>query len=314
MTDQTTFKTKLKRVVKSGFFSFWRSGFVSLSSILVMVITLFVIGSVLFMGTLLNLALDEIRDKVDINVYFLTSAKEEDIFALKKKIENMPEVDFVSYVSREDALQNFKTKHAGDSVTLQALEELSENPLGALLNIKAKEPSQYESLASFLNQESVSSAEGGARIIDKINYFENKVAIEKLSRIINSADKLGTIISTLLILVSIIITFNTIRLAIFVSKEEISVMQLVGASKNYIRGPFVITGILIGLFSGFITIFLFFPVLYWLGSITTNFFVGLNVFDHYLENIFQISFIILGSGVGVGALSSLLAVRKYLKL
>lgn len=312
--EKTTFKTKLKRVLKSGFFNFWRSSFVSISSILVMVITLFVIGSVLFMGALLNLALDEIRDKVDVNVYFVTQAKEEEIFGLKKKIEMMPEVASVTYVSREEALQNFKTKHANDSITLQALEELSENPLGALLNIKAKEPSQYESLAGFLNQESSLYNKDGIKIIDKINYFENKIAIEKLSRIISSADKLGVVISALLVIVSIVITFNTIRLVIFVSKEEISVMQLVGASKNYIRGPFVVTGVLVGLFSAIITLVLFFPILYWLGGITTNFFVGLNIFDYYLDNMFQVCFIILGSGIGIGALSSFLAVRKYLKL
>jgi cell division transport system permease protein len=103
-------------------------------------------------------------------------------------------------------------------------------------------------------------------------------------------------------------------LAIYISREEISVMQLVGASKNFIRGPFVITGVIVGLVSGLITMIIFFPVCYWLGNTTQNFFIGFNVFEYYLGNFFEILFIVVGSGIGIGALSSLLAVRKYLKL
>jgi cell division transport system permease protein len=190
---------------------------------------------------------------------------------------------------------------------------LGDNPLGAALNIKAKEPSQYEGIANFLNEENILSS-SGEKIIDKINYFENRVAIEKLSRIISSAERLGLAISLALVIVSIIITFNTIRLAIYISREEISVMQLVGASKNYVKGPFVVTGVLVGLISGIITALLFFPICYWLGGTTENFFIGFNIFDYYLGNFLEMVFIILGSGVGIGAISSFLAVRKYLKL
>ncbi len=311
--EQSTFKIKLKRVIKSGFFNFWRSGYVSLASILVMMVTLSVVGGVIFLGAILNTTLQELRNKVDVNVYFVTSATESDILSLKTRIETMPEVSKVEYVSKEEALERFKERHADDAITLQALDELGDNPLGAVLNIKAKEPSQYESLANFLNEENILSSEGG-RLIDTINYFENKTAIEKLTRIIDSADRLGLAVSLALIVVSIIITFNTIRLAIYISREEISVMQLVGASKNYIKGPFVVTGVLVGFASGLITVLVFFPILYWLGGATQNFFIGLNVFSYYLQNFFQIAFIVIGAGVGIGAISSLLAVRRYLKL
>lgn len=311
--EQPQFKTKLKRVIKAGFFNFWRSGYVSLASIIVMVITLSVIGSVIFVSAVLNTTMDELRNKVDINVYFITTAAPEDILSLQKKIEALPEVKTVEYVSREAALENFKLQHENDQITLQALEELGDNPLGASLNIKAKEPSQYEGIANFLNEENILSS-GGEKIIDKINYFENQIAIGKLSRIINSAEQLGLAISLALVLVSIIITFNTVRLTIYVSREEISVMQLVGASKNYIRGPFVVTGVIVGLLSGLLTMFFFFPICYWLGNTTQNFFVGFNIFDYYLANFIQILLIVIGSGILIGALSSFLAVRKYLKL
>ena len=311
--ESNSFKTKLRRVIRSGFFNFWRSGYVSLASILVMVVTLGVIGSVLFVGAILNLTLEELRNKVDVNVYFIITAPEENILSLKGKIESLPEVAKVEYIDREQALKNFRARHENDQITLQALEELGDNPLGAVLNIKAKEPSQYEALANFLNEENLLTT-GEERIIDKINYFENKTAIEKLTRIIDSAERLGFMVSLALVIVSILITFNTVWLAIYISREEISVMQLVGASKNYIRGPFVITGTMVGLISGIITTILFFPTLYWLGGLTQNFFIGLNVYNYYVDNFFQIALIVIGSGVAIGAISSLLAVRKYLRL
>lgn len=311
--EKIEFTTKLKRVVKAGFFNFWRSGYVSLASILVMITALSVIGSVIFIGAVLNITMEELRNKVDINVYFVTAAAEEDILSLKTKIEALPEVNSIEYVSKDQALSNFRLKHENDQITIQALDELGDNPLGAVLNIKAKEPSQYEGIANFLNEENILSS-AGQKIIDKINYFENRTAIDKLSRIINSVERLGLALSLALVLVSIIITFNTIRLAIYISREEISVMQLVGASRNYIRGPFVVTGILVGLISGLITMILFFPISYWLGNTTQSFFIGFNIFDYYLGNFFEILFIVVGSGIAIGAVSSFLAVRKYLKL
>ena len=311
--EKTEFKTKLKRVIKSGFFNFYRSGYVSFASILVMMITLSVIGSVMFITAILNMTMQELKDKVDINVYFVTTAPEESILGIQKKIQSLPEVAQVSYTTREDALQKFRAKHENDQVTMQALEELGENPLGASLNIKAKIPSQYEGIANFLNEENVLSPTG-EKLIDKVTYFENKIAIDRLSKIIDSAHRLGLSLSFAFVIVSIVITFNTIRLAIYISREEISVMQLVGASKNYVRGPFVVTGIIVGLVSGLITIIIFLPISYWVSGMTQNFFLGLNVFDYYLGNFFQISSIVLGSGSLIGAISSFLAVRKYLKL
>ncbi|KKQ77973.1 MAG: hypothetical protein A3A96_04350 [Candidatus Zambryskibacteria bacterium RIFCSPLOWO2_01_FULL_39_39] len=311
--EKIEFKTKLKRVIKAGFFNFWRSGYISFASILVMIITLSVIGGVIFIGAVLNITMAELRNKVDINVYFITTAPENDILSLKTKIETLPEVSSVEYINREQALDNFRLRHENDQITIQALEELGDNPLGAVLNIKAKEPSQYEGIANFLNEENILSSQG-QKIIDKINYFENRTAIDKLSRIVNSVENLGLVTSLALVIVSIIITFNTVRLTIYISREEISVMQLVGASKNYVKGPFVATGILVGLISGLVTTILFFPICYWLGNTTQNFFIGLNVFDYYIGNFFQIAFIIIFSGVAIGAVSSFLAVRKYLKL
>ncbi len=305
--------TKAKRIIKAGFINFWRNGFVSLASVLVMTITLFVIGSIIFLGTIFNYTFSQIKDKVDINVYFVTSANPQDIMTIKKNLEALPEVSKITYTSSEDALANFKKKHENDEQTLQALAELNDNPLGASLNIKAKEPSQYEGIANYLQSKDV-LLKDGLSIVDKVNYYQNKTAIDKFTKIIDGANKVGLGLIMVLVAFSIIITFNTIRLAIYVSREEISVMKLVGASNRYIRGPFVVSGIMYGFVSAMFTLILFYPITFYSAKATENFLMGLNLFDYYIRNFGQIFLIIAGSGILIGAVSSYLAVRRYLKV
>jgi cell division transport system permease protein len=305
--------TNIKRVTRAGFVNFWRNGFVSLASILVMTITLSVLGSIIFGSALLTSSLEQIKQKVDINVYFVTNADETDILAIKKSLEALPEVSIVTYVSRDQVLADFKQRHQNDEFTLQALDELNENPLGAILNIKAKEPSQYAGIATFLQSKSV-SLKDGLPIIDKINYNQNKAAIDKLTHMIDAGQKIGLFLMIILAAISIIITFNTIRLAIYISREEISVMRLVGASSKFVRGPFVIVGIMYGVFSALISIAIFYPITFYLGRATRNFFTGINIYEYYIRNFAQIFLILVGAGIIIGAVSSYLAVRRYLKV
>jgi len=307
------FIIKIKRVFRAGLTSFWRNGFVSLSSMVVMFIALFIITSLIFLSAVMSFSLQEIKNKVDINVYFTSKASEADIFSLKKSIEGISEVASVTYTSNEDALAAFKERHKDDALTLQALDELGTNPLTASLSIKAKEPSQYESIAKFLGGEDPSSPSNNP-IIEKVNYYQNKVVIDRLTKITEAVNTAGFWLAIIFLVIAVIITFNTIRLAIFISKDEISVMRLVGASGRYVKGPFVVSGILYGIVSAILVIIVFFGLTYWLGSMSKNFFVGLDLFDFYLKNFGQIFLIVFGSGIALGAVSSYLAVRKYLKI
>lgn len=303
---------KVKRIMRSGFFNFWRNATVSLASVLVMMVTLVVIGFVIFAGSVLDSSLAELRDKVDVNVTFVTTAPEEDILSIKSSLEALPEVSLVTYVSREEALEDFRERHSGDQLILAALDELGDNPLGATLNIKAKDPSQYESVAAFLQSDNALSSDG-VSIIDRINYFQNKEAIDKLTNIISSADRLGFFTTILFVAISILIAFNTIRLTIYIARDEIAVMRLVGASVHYIQGPFVVVGVIYGLVAAILALILFLPLTYWLGGATENFFTGPNVFSYYLSNFPQIFLIMIISGMAIGAISSALAIRRYLK-
>lgn len=312
------FWTNTKRILKSGFISFFRNGFVSLAAILVMSIALFAVGSLLLSGALLDDSLNQLRDKVDINVYFVNSALEEDILDIKAELESLPEVREVIYLSREEALNRFIERHKDDQLTLQALEELEENPLGASLSVKAKETSQYEGIAEFLQNDTALSITESS-IIDKVNYFQNKTAIDKLTEIIESSEKSNFLKTVLLILTAILITFNTIRLTIYNSREEIHVMKLVGASNWFVQGPFIVGGAMYGVSSAIIAIILFYPVTQFFGPVfyPFNFFSNLgntNLLAYYSNNFSEIFFTILVVGILLGTISSYLAVKKYINV
>ena len=140
------------------------------------------------------------------------------------------------------------------------------------------------------------------------------MAINRLTRIIDSSERFGIAIIVFLLVASIMITFNTIRLTIYTARDEISVMKLVGADNSYVRGPFIFEGVLYGVVSGTITLILFYPLTLWLGPITEGFFNDINIFQYYLDNFGQIFLIIIGTGILLGAVSSYLAVRRYLEV
>ena len=204
----------------------------------------------------------------------------------------------MEYISADQALQDFKTRHANDYLTLQALEELDSNPLSATLNIKAIETSEYESISKFLDSKNVLDA-SGRTIVDKVNYFQNKLVIDRLISLTEGAKRLGIILTIVLVVISLIITFNTIRLVIYIAREEISVMRLVGAENHYIRGPFLIEGMLYGVISSVITMIIFYPMTLWVGTNMTNF-LGLNLHSYYIANFFQLFIITAVFGMVLG--------------
>jgi len=304
--------TGFKRMVHAGFIGFWRNAYVSLAAVFVMTVTLFVVGSVLLVGQLLNASLVEIRDKVDINVYMVPSAQEEDIVKLQTSLEALPDVREVTYTSREEALTAFQERHKDDELTIQALDELGDNPLGASLAIRAAETSQYEGIANFISDQQINEDPANP-LIDRVNYFQNKEAIEKLTAIIGAVERGSYIAMIILVIATVLITLNTVRLAIFTSREEISVMRLVGASNMFIRGPFILQGIVYGIIAGVLTLLVLYPIVLWLGPATEGFF-QFNIFSYYIGHFGYLFFVIVGSGIVLGALASILAITRYLRV
>jgi len=304
--------TTTKRIARYGLIGFLRNGFVSLSAILIMAITLFVIAGRIIFGAAMHAALNDLRTKVDVTVYFTTVATDSQIQSLKQSLSSLPEVASIEYVSREQALDEFKRRHQNDQLTMQALDELGDNPLGASLEIRAKDPSQYEAIAKYLDAQQQSGTDVGDAI-DKINFYKNKTAIDKLSAFIDNSRKIGMAIAVFFGVATILIAFNTIRLAIYTARDEIGVMNLVGASHWYVRGPFMIAGVLYGIVSGIIVLVALYPIMVWMGPGSERFLSSFNVFTYYISAFPLIFMVVMGSGVALGALSSYLAVRRYLK-
>lgn len=303
----------MKRIVRSGLINFYRNTFVSFASVMMMTLTLLVIGSTVFMSAVLSFTISNIERKVDVNVYFYPNAPEAQILEMKTTLEQLPQVASVSYVSREDALTAFKTRHENDYLTLQALDELGTNPLGASLNVQAKDSTQYESIAQFLNGDETMDSGVNKTIIEKVNYYQNKEIISRLNSLAHTVQRVSLILTIVFVALSIIITLNTIRMAIYSSREEINVMRLVGAENKYIQGPFMVEGIVSGLFAAVITIIALFPLTLWISKYTIDFFGGLSLIKYYGDNFLQIFLILLVVGVLLGSLASWFAIRKYLK-
>lgn len=304
---------QVRRVFTNGAKNFARSGSVSFATVLIMTVTMLIIGLLIFLSAILSATLTAIKDKVDVNVYFVTSAEETDIFSLQQRLEALPEVSSVEYTSREDALTQFRDRHATDQLTLQALEELGENPLGASLAVKATDPEQYETIVNFLADEPTLSSDG-VSIIDRINYYQNKVVIDRLTGAIRATERAGITIALLFALASVVIVFATVRLAIYTARDEIGVMRLVGASNMYIRGPFIVACVMAGILASVIALILFYPASWYAGETLTMYLGGFNLFTFYVNSFPTIALTLVSAGIFLGGVSSWFAVRRYLKI
>lgn len=304
--------TLLKRIFSAGATTFSRNGLVSFATVLIMTATLTIIATLMLLSATLSNTLLSIQDKVDVNVYFTTAAQESDILSVKSHLEKLPEVSRVEYTTRDQALTDFRGRHADDQLTLQALDQLGENPLGASLAIKATDPSKYAGIVNYLSNDA--NIPGSSSIIERVNYYQNKTVIDRLTQAIGTTQKAGLAIVLLFAIASVIIAFATVRLAIYSARDEISVMRLVGASNTFIRGPFIVAGIISGLVASLITLILFFPVTWYAGAKLATWLGGFNLFAYYTGHFLIILVVLVGSGVLLGGLASYVAVRRYLRI
>ncbi|MDQ5931033.1 MAG: cell division transport system permease protein [Patescibacteria group bacterium] len=302
----------IKRVFKSGWINFRRNGLVSSASVLVTTITLSFITAIFLFNASLSSMIVSLQDKVDIAVYFTVDAPEEKILELKDTLEKTPEVQSVEYVSADEEVLAFRDRHTDDYLTLQALDELGSNPFGGSIRIKAKDSAQYEFIANLLEGDN-QIARDNSQIIERINFAQNKVVIERLNTLIASAKKGGLGVTLVLSIISIIIMYTTVRLTIYMSREEIGVMRLVGASSSYVRGPFIVEGVLYGFFAWIATTLLFLPATYVLTR-QIGALMPMNLYQYYVSHLLSIGGFVLFVGMLLGALSSYFAARKYLNV
>jgi cell division transport system permease protein len=313
--DKGKFKRKfitLGRIIKTGCINFVRNASLSIAAMAVMLITLTIILFSVIANATFSHTVQQITDKIDISVYLKDSVTQDQRDKLIGQVEGLQNVKSVTYVSKDQALETYKKQNANNIDLLVAISQ-TDNPLPASLNIKPRDPNKINDIKQFLDKSEIKDLQS-----DPTSYSgDRKEAIDKITHATSFFRKAGIAGVLVFALISMLIIFNTIRMAIFNRRDEIQIMRLLGASTNYIRGPFVVETILYGIFSATVSIIL----LNGLFTISSSTFeassLGLLDIDYsnqYFANHFWLFLTAqLGVGIFIGAASSLIATRRYLK-
>lgn len=300
---------KSKRIANAVFRDLSRNIWLNMATIIIIVIALFTIVTMFAVDKIGSYALDTLQKKIDISVQFKDDADEEKILEFKKDLEELKEVRGVEYISKEQALINFRETHQDSEYIDQSLEELGENPLFAVLNVKAESLGQYKAIDDYIN-----SNKNYENIIESVNFKENERAINNFSGILKTVKEGIFGLTALFILISIMIAFNTIRLAMYAHKMEIEIMRLVGASNWFIKMPFIVEGAVFGIIGCAITFVFVFPVVMYISPRISQFLPGFDLQNYFVSDFPKIASVLLLSGIALGVISSLIAIRRYLKI
>lgn len=298
----------LKRILKFGWQNFFRDGGISVATVFILIITIFLVSSLFLFQKTSQFLISQLQEKVDISIYFKEDVLEDDILKIKKELSTIPEVKSVKYVSKEEAIQVFTKRHKDNPVLMESLDQVGRNPFLASLNIKAWQADQYQTVADYLKNPRFEN------LIEKVDYYQRKPLIERIFSLTAAANKTGILLSLILVIVAILVTFNTIRLAILNQTEEIKIQRLVGASNWFIRGPFLVQGTISGILAGLFSLLIFSLVCWLLSPKIEFFFPDLKLFSFFTENFWTIFFLQFLTGIGLGVISSLIAIRRYLKI
>ncbi len=305
------FITKLKRVTYVGFVNILRAPFVSFSAIFVMSVTLFVVGFSFLIGNILDDSVEDLENKIDLTVFFVKEAPEDQILSIKSQVEDLSIVREVFYISKEAALEEYKTRHENNPTILEGLEILNENPFRARISITSYDPSNFDSIDKFVKNADILGPYP-TTIIDKTDYFQNRNLIDRLASIVNSANNFSKIIIILLGFITFLIVFNIVRLIIYLSREEIQVMKIIGADESYIKTPFLFSGMVYGVAGSVLSIIILYPIVLWISPVIEEFFIGVEFVGYYSDLFLQLVLLNTFIGVFVGVLSSWLSTRRYL--
>lgn len=303
--------TNFNRVFKFALENFYRNKGISIATIFVLVITIVLFTTLFFIRGISKDVILQIQSKIDITAYFKSDATEQNILSARDEIlKNSPDIKGIEYISKEDALDNFLQRHQGDTVLANALMQVGGNPFLPSLNITTAGGNglQYEKINIILQGEQFSA------LIEKVDYSQKKDIINKVFSITSNINKFGLGLAIILVLVATLVVFNTIKLAIDSSKDEISTMRIVGASSWFVRAPFIIQGAIFGCISFVVCFLVTVLAAYFLSPGLAVILSGFSLWNYFLGNVWLIILIQLGFGVALGGVASFIVVQKYLKV
>jgi cell division transport system permease protein len=305
--------TTIWRVFLGGTNNFVRNAWLSAAAMAVMIITLTIVLFSVIANATFSYTVQTIRDKIDISVYLkdsVTDARRNELITDLKKIDN---VRAINYIDKTSALKNYIALNK-DNIDLQLAISQTDNPLPASLQIKVKDADKFEPIKKYLEKAEIKALQS-----DVTSYSgDRKEAIDKIAKATSFIRKAGIVGVIVFALISVLIIFNTIQMAIFNRRDELSIMRLLGASKWYIRGPFLVESLFIGVSSAVISIVLCNGV-FSIANTTLNA-SSFGLLDiTYASNYFTAHFWrIVGAQLALGLIiavgSSFIATQRYLRL
>lgn len=281
----------------------------SFMTIFILILMLLSINTLMFIRLVTNEATAAIRDQIDVSVYLSSEASGEEVDEVFTYIASLPEVTQATFKSEDEVLAEFRELYADNENILLSLDELDENPLGATIVVKTTSPADY---AVVIESLSVPEYE---TIVESKTFTDVRGAIEKIDVITTNIERFSAALTAFFGIIAFLIIFNTVRVAIYTQRIEISIKKLVGATNWFVRGPYVIESLLFSVFSTGIAI-----VLVYLGMSIIDPYVGVVLestsflTNYYNLNILSLAGLQFSIVFFLTLISSMLAMRRYLRV
>lgn len=303
--------TTFWRIWRTGFRNIFRNAWLSTAATAIMVVTLLIMTFFAFSTIFVNKQVAQVRQKIDLSVFISDEATQDQITALQTKINGLANVKSVDYVSKTDALNRLSTSSSEGEKLAQSAQSIG-NPLPASFEVK------LTNIDSIGQTNSDIHGLEESKIISDTSYDNRddnrQGVVENVIKISNAVSKIGLVLSVVFLIIALLIIFNTIRMAIFTRREEVEIMKLVGATKWFIRGPFLVEGSLYGIFGTIIALVLLVPFSRGVSSFLIEKLGAGPTLDYFGANFGLIAIAMLVLGVFIGVISSWLALIRYLKL
>ncbi len=302
---------QLWRIIVAGAQNFTRNLWLSTAATAVMTVTLMVVALSFISSWTLSSTIKQVTDKLDYSVYLTNSVTEEQRTAFIDRLKGLDNVAEVRYISQPEAVELYKEQNKNNPTLIAGIDQVKDS-IPASLQIKAKDPNKLDSISEVVNDSTYKS------LLDPNappSYTgSRKTTIDNIVRFSNFFQTTGLILSIIFVIISTLIIFNTIRMAIFTRRDEIEIMKLVGATKWFIRGPFLIEAALYGVIAAGVATALAYSLLLGGGPQLSNYINvqgTIDFFRNYPHAVIAGEIVI---GMMIGMFSSLLAMGRYLKL